>query len=175
MYTPKLEIIHHAGRVHSNVDLLSRLPRAPPGHISPIESGEPSICAKESLDERQDVTPVEKMAAFSFAAWSIKDCLEEPKEVMINVRSRNKRSTEVLKDSTPEKHIENTVHEESEELNTLTMTAEYWGAVNIPQIIHLAMSEDTKVQWKKAYLDNPMFKSIAKADNYQYDKLEPGR
>ena len=130
---------------------------------------------KESLDKRQDVTLAKKMAAFSFAAWSIKDCLEEPKEVMINVRSRNKRSTEVLKDSTPKKPIENTVPEESEEPDTLTTTAEYWGAVNIPPMIHLAMSEDTKVQWKKAYLDNPMFKSIAKADDYQYDKLEPGR
>ena len=43
MYTAKLEIIHHAGRVHSNVDPLSRLPRAPLGHISPIELDEPSI------------------------------------------------------------------------------------------------------------------------------------
>jgi len=156
------------------MDLLSRLPRAPPGHISPIELGEPSICAKESLDERQDVTLVKKMAAFSFVAWSIKNCLEEPKEVMINVRSRNKRSTEVLKDSTPNKHIKNTVHEESEELNTLTMIAEYWGAVNIPQMIHLAMSEDTKVQWKKAYLDDPLFKSIAKADDYHISIWQTG-
>ena len=45
------------------------------------------------LDEHQEVVPAEKMVAFAFAfaAWSIEDCLDMPKEVMINVRSRNKR------------------------------------------------------------------------------------
>lgn len=49
-------------------------------HISPLEMNKPSIRAKERLDKNQEVTLAEKMAAFTFAAWSIKDCLEEPKE-----------------------------------------------------------------------------------------------
>lgn len=35
-FAPGLEIIHRPGRVHSNVDPLSRLPRAPPEHTSPL-------------------------------------------------------------------------------------------------------------------------------------------
>lgn len=36
-YAPGLEIVHRAGRKHSNVDPLLRLPRAPPSHLSPVE------------------------------------------------------------------------------------------------------------------------------------------
>ena len=172
---PKLEIIHRAGQVHSNIDPLSRLPRALPNHISPIEPNEPSIHAKESLDERQDVIPTEKMATFSFTTWSIEDCVEEPREVMINVRSRNKKLSKTHEIPTTEGPIRETMSDESEELDMLVMTAEYWGAVNPPPTLHLAMSEDTKEQWKKAYLDNPMFKQIVKGDEYRYNELQAGR
>ena len=47
-YAPKLEILHRAGRVHSNIDSLSRLPRVSPSQVSPVESSEPSIRAKET-------------------------------------------------------------------------------------------------------------------------------
>ncbi|GJF00558.1 polyprotein [Phanerochaete sordida] len=36
-FAPGLDIVHRPGRVHSNVDPLSRMPRAPPSHISPLE------------------------------------------------------------------------------------------------------------------------------------------
>ncbi len=39
VFAPGLEIIHRPGRIHSNVDPLSRLPRAPPEHISPLSHG----------------------------------------------------------------------------------------------------------------------------------------
>lgn len=42
-YAPGLDIIHHPGRTHSNVDPLSRLPRAPPSHISPLPDGAPAL------------------------------------------------------------------------------------------------------------------------------------
>jgi len=153
------------------VDPLSRLPRAPPSHISPVEPDKPSICTKETLDERQEVTPAEKFVAFSFAAWSIEDCLDNSREAMINVRSRNKKTTEaqdvpVAKDSE---------WENSDELDMLETTAEYWGAVNPPLMIHLAMSEDAKNQWRSAYLNDPMFKSIVQGDKNQYDKMTLGR
>ena len=174
-YAPKLEIIHRAGRVHSNVDPLSRLPRAPPLHVSPLERDEPSIRAKETLDERQEVVPAEKMAAVTFAAWSIEDCLEPPREVLINVRSRNKKLLEPEK-ITPSKLEDTSVREdESEELHTLDTTAEYWGAVNPPPTINLAMSEEAKQQWRLSYLDDPMFKGVAQSDSSQYDKLGQGK
>ena len=76
-YAPKLEIVHCAGRIHSNVDPLSRLPRAPPPQTSLLEINEPAILAKETLDVRQEVKrPAERMAVYCFTAWSIEDCLD---------------------------------------------------------------------------------------------------
>ena len=184
-YAPKLEIIHRAGRVHSNVDPLSRLPRAPPSQISPMEPKEPSIRAKETLDEHQEVVPAEKMAAFAFtfAAWSIEDCLDTPKEVMINVRSRNKRSeleTEALSDpnvigSGTEQTIKSGDEAEGDELDTLETSSEYWGAMNPPPTIHVSMSEDTKSEWRKSYREDPMFRTIANDATYSEDIITPGR
>jgi len=94
-YTPKLGIVHRAGRVHSNVDPSSQLPRAPPPQTSPFEVNDLAIRAKESLDIRQEVEhPAERMAVYSFIAWLIEDCMDTPKEVMINVHSRNKKHLE---------------------------------------------------------------------------------
>ena len=174
-YAPKLEIIHRAGRVHSNVDPLSRLPRAPPAHISPPETTEPSIRAKETLGESQEVAPAEKMAAFTFAAWSIEDCIEEPKEVLINVRSRNKSDSETERLDSSGTAGSQKVEEDSEELDTLNTMAEYWGAVNPPPTINLSMSEEAKRQWKQSYLEDPIFKRIALDNASRYDKLGSGR
>ena len=174
-YAPKLEIIHRAGRVHSNVDPLSRLPRAPPAHGSPLETKEPSIRAKETLDERQEVAPAERMAALTFAAWSIEDCLDEPKEVMINVRSRNKDLVEeegVIPPASGSLHGD---VGESEELHTLDTTVEYWGAINPPPTISLAMSESAKQEWRSSYLEDPMFRNVAKDNDSRYDRLRSGR
>lgn len=47
-YAPGLKIVHRAGRVHLNVDPLSRLPRAPPSYISPTSDVEPYILTSKS-------------------------------------------------------------------------------------------------------------------------------
>ena len=147
----------------------------PPSHISPMEMNKPTIHAKETLDERQEVAPAEKMAVFSFAAWSIEDCLDEPKEVMINVRSRNKKSVEKSKTTVTKDSVGDDIDKEAEELDMLATTTEYWGAINPPPTIHLAMSEDAKQQWQKSYLEDPVFKSIAGKDKNKYNNLESGR
>ena len=42
-FAPLLEIIHRPGRAHSNVDPLSRIPRRPPPHDSPLKDNSESI------------------------------------------------------------------------------------------------------------------------------------
>ena len=42
-YMPNLDIVHRAGRAHSNVDPLSRLPRLPPPHDSPVRDASQPI------------------------------------------------------------------------------------------------------------------------------------
>ena len=182
-YAPRLEIVHRAGRVHSNVDPLSQLPRAPPSQISPLEFDEPAIRAKESLDVRQEVGgPAEKMAAYTFTAWSIEDCLYPPKEVLINVRSRNRKddnvteSTESLPEQdVPPAHADTITESDSEELDTLKPTAEYWGATNPPPTVHLSMSENAKKEWLESYLNDPAFKAIATDPKYSYKEFTLGR
>jgi hypothetical protein len=183
-YAPKLEIVHRAGRVHSNVDPLSRLPRAPPPQTSPLEVNDPAIRAKETLDVRQEVEhPAERMAAYSFAAWSIEDCLDTPREVMINVRSRNKRNIDEVADnaepldgprasSSPDMAASES---DGDELDTLRTSAEYWGAMNPPPTVHLSMSEEAKTEWRESYLTDPSFKVIASDPTYSHDKFTPGR
>jgi len=111
------------------------------------------------------------MAALTFAAWSIEDCLEEPKEVLINVRSRTKRLSgkdEAIKDATKGE-------DDLEELNMLNTTAEYWGAVNPPPTINLAMSEEARQEWKLVYLKDLAFRGIAEDDDNRFNKLSLGR
>ena len=182
-YAPRLEIVHRAGRVHSNIDPLSWLPRAPPPQTSPLEQDEPVIRAKETLDVRQEVSgPAERMAAYSFAAWSIEDCLDPPKEVLINMRSRNSRTDETGQFVEPldggddsEEQKDKVVEDDSEELDTLKATAEYWGATNPPPTIHLSMSETAKEEWRSSYLKDPAFKAIASDPEFSYEKFRPGR
>ena len=174
-YALKLEIIHRAGQVHSNIDPLSRLPRAPPTHVSPLEMDEPSIQVKEMLDECQEVTAAEKMVEFTFATWSIEDCLDEPKEVLINVQSRNKKLTDMAEVQPPEVSNDGRSEDDLDELDTLKASSDYWGATNLPPTITLAMSEEAKQQWKSAYLEDPMFRGIAQSDSNhcQYFSVPP--
>jgi len=146
-----------------------------------MEPSEPSIRAKETLDERQEITPTEKMAAFAFTftAWSIKDCMEEPKEAMINVRSRNKRSgleNESLDNLTRNSMVNGLQNdEEKEELDTLTTLTNYWGAVNPPPMVHISMSEEAKNEWRKSYQEDAMFRTIVNDVGYSEDGRTPGR
>lgn len=66
---------------------------------------------------------------------------------MINIRSRTKELADALNEQATTNHLGDTVNDGTEELDTLATTAEYWGAVNPPLRIHLAMNEEVKEQW----------------------------
>ena len=71
---PGLKIVHRAGRVHSNVDPLSRLPRIPP-HNSPIVDGIATIAPDEDKQERAQAVEDRihranaPRAAFTVSCW----------------------------------------------------------------------------------------------------------
>ncbi len=50
-FAPELDIVHRPGRVHSNVDPLSWLPRAPPPHISPNPREESTLRLNQEIAE----------------------------------------------------------------------------------------------------------------------------
>jgi hypothetical protein len=93
VYAPGVEIIHRAGRVHSNVDPLSRLPRAPPEHTSPVGEDEKVIEMSGNLADTQESWLERNPAAkATFAAWTISDALENDRNVFAITRNQAERS-----------------------------------------------------------------------------------
>jgi hypothetical protein len=89
-YAPGLEIIHRPGRVHSNVDPLSRLPRAPPDHNSPIRIPGQTLQPNNDLAEAQERAYASQPASKAFVAYSITDCLEGYAEASFQTRAQRK-------------------------------------------------------------------------------------
>ena len=139
-YAPGLEIIHRAGRVHSNVDPLSRLPRRPPDHISPIRDSEPSIITDSSLAEEQERQMENLPAKQAFTAWCIDECLEEVKSVWASTSSE-----------TPS---------EQEDLDTLPVGEEYWDAANPAPNLQVAVDPEFLLEWIEDYKSDPAFQKI---------------
>jgi hypothetical protein len=91
---PGLKIVHRPGRVHSNVDPLSRLPRVPP-HESPVAEDVDTIL--QDTDRRDKAQRVEDRAAFApakkaaFAIWWWDDVIDK---YVYPVKTRRQRAHE---------------------------------------------------------------------------------
>lgn len=70
-YSPGLEIVHRPGRVHSNVDPLSRLNRQTPRHTSPARDATTGIQIEPM--EKPDETKYQPAKKFSLNVWAIQD------------------------------------------------------------------------------------------------------
>ena len=140
-YSPGLEIIHRAGRVHSNVDPLSRLPRAPPDHISPVEDSEPSIVTDSSLAEEQERQLRSAPAKEAFVAWCVDECLEGVKSAWASVK-------------------ESSVTDNKEELDTLPVGENYWDQANPALNLHISMDLDYLKEWVTDYAKDQAFSKI---------------
>ena len=140
-YAPGLEIIHRAGRVHSNVDPLSRLPRAPPDHISPLKDSSPTISTDSSLAEEQERQLRSSPAKEAFVIWSVDECLEGVKSAWV---SRGEQPDP----------------EEDESLDTLPVGEEYWDASNPAPNLHVSMDPEFLDGWVADYQDDQSFSKI---------------
>lgn len=94
-FAPGLEIIHRPGRIHSNVDPLSRLPRAPPEHISPLsDTSNPlrlDTLEAEEAELGMDRAPARKAAhASALMSWE---------DVLVHTAYSGTRRSERLKRS----------------------------------------------------------------------------
>ena len=164
-YAPGLEIIHRAGRVHSNVDPLSRLPQAAPDHTSPEAESGPSIIADSTLIEEQERAFDRSPAREAFTAWSIAECLEGLKSAW---------STETLSDDTDlpqaesDDDTEQTIQED-DDLDTLPVSEEYWNASNPAPNLHVEMDPEFIEGWVRDYESDKSFSSI-----WKDEKREPG-
>jgi hypothetical protein len=102
-YAPGLEIVHRPGRVHSNVDPLSRLPRAPPSHISPLRDEGKSISMPDNLSDAQEAwRDREPSLRATFSAFTLDDALDGRKSAFATTRSMKATEEETRRpDSKP--------------------------------------------------------------------------
>jgi len=128
---PDLEIIHCVGRVHSNVDPLSRLPRATLDHVSLLQN---DFTLAEKQEHQAERTP----ACTAFTIWSFEECLE------------GRRSAWPTSATT----------EEGEDLDELEPSKEYWSATNPTPNLHVAINETTLQEWINGYKTDKSFRSI---------------
>ena len=140
-YSPGLEIIHRAGRVHSNVDPLSRLPRAPPDHISPLKDSSLTILTDSSLAEEQERQLNSSPAKEAFVIWSVDECLEGIGSAWGLQGERNDI-------------------EDEHSLDTLPVGDEYWDASNPAPNLHVSMDPDFLQSWVSDYEDDRSFSKI---------------
>jgi hypothetical protein len=68
-----LRIVHRAGRIHSNVDPLSRLPRLPPNHVSPARDSTTAILLDAGEEDSRFERSGERMneSRFESSAFSV--------------------------------------------------------------------------------------------------------
>ena len=102
-YSPKLEIIHCPGHVHSNVDPLSRLPRPPPPNFSLVESTAKTLRPNNTLAEFQEQAAVSTLAKRAFVITSITDCLEDTFATRMCLQSKQCNTSSTSKPETLQK------------------------------------------------------------------------
>jgi len=137
-YTPNLEIIHRAGRVRSNVDPLSHLPRAPPEHTSPLQSDKPSITMDFTLAEKQERQAEKAPAKTVFVIWTLGECLEGQRSVWPS----------------------NVTLADESELDELKPNNKYWTATNPMPNLHIAIDKATLKEWTDGYKADDAFRTI---------------
>jgi hypothetical protein len=82
-YAPGLEIIHRAGRIHSNVDPLSRLPRVPPENtLAARNNSTPLIPDNSTAAHLRGRPEVARKATVSFCAAHVSDLVDDAPDGM---------------------------------------------------------------------------------------------
>lgn len=103
VFAPGLEIVHRAGCIHSNVDPLSRLPRAPPEHNSPVEEVSPSITttgAQQTLPANGYIAELALRA--TVITYTLEDCIEGQVSAFAAAREQRKSNSDLADDPTAE-------------------------------------------------------------------------
>lgn len=92
-YKPGLHIVHRPGRVHSNVDPLSRIFAGIPEYVAPVDEDSASLKMARDTGTFPKDEPAEKMA--EFVTWSLSDVVEAApsfEAFAVSTRSRTAQS-----------------------------------------------------------------------------------
>lgn len=90
-FEPGLEILHRPGRLHSNVDPMSRMPRAPPAHISP-KPNETNPTLSLSTQTNRETTPTSRRVGERLAAATTRQQIKLREEQTPKARTQASQS-----------------------------------------------------------------------------------
>ncbi|RDB15235.1 hypothetical protein Hypma_004746 [Hypsizygus marmoreus] len=152
---PGLVIVHRAGRVHSNVDPLSRLPRAPPAHTSPELLDEPVIQASDGWRTVQDELFNKGPAKHAtFVAWDLRDCLEGTASTWVTTRSTTAENEKPLDTSSGTTSTPFNDETEPFDGDVLPQQEGYRDMFDPPPVephIHVQLDADTTTKFHEGY------------------------
>lgn len=194
-FAPGLEIIHRPGRVHSNVDPLSRLPRAPPEHTSPLTDGSEALRLDspeaEAAEEEMEKAPARRAAAAT--------TLEQWGEVLASTANeRTRRSERLAKARTTEApsatgdggaSIEAAPNADISEGQKTSgklphapleeddkdpyETRLLWEATHRPPTVLVEMSEEARNRYTEGYLKDVTFRARWQTDSDKPESWDP--
>lgn len=171
-YAPGLEIVHRPGRVHSNVDPLSRLPRAPPQHISPLEDESIPLLLDEEAAKEEEARLQAKPAAR--AAWVITSLVDAVEPV--RVIPAHRESFKVAKESVGGETVAEDVgaNEDDEDDGGPYQSKELWRATHRPPTIFVKLEEESVKRFQEGYESDPSFSDRwTKAKPEEYKPWDP--
>lgn len=162
VYAPGLEIVHRAGRIHSNVDPLSRLPRAPPEHFSHIEEMVPFISttgASQTLPTNGYIADPARRA--TFIAYTIEDCIEGQTSIFAVTRAQREDQPGAKESPAKPENME----EESFVL---------WEASNPPPNIQVSLDPQLIKEFVEGYQQDTAFRNKWKDAPEKSKVRDPG-
>ncbi|THH30850.1 hypothetical protein EUX98_g3348 [Antrodiella citrinella] len=198
-FAPDLEIVHRPGRQHSNVDPLSRLPRAPPEHTSPVFDDFPALKTDEELmQQMEDIAQTAAAPRMANLARieNFRDVLDMTGEVQAVGRKRRttRKNYDVLTRSETERRTNGTKtppasppSEAEFELGSSHHAAEegtqaagdpyevqkLWEATHRPPMIHIELSSDILKRYVDGYRKDPAFRQRWESEHSNADSWDP--
>lgn len=168
VYAPGLEIIHRAGRTHSNVDPLSRIPRDPPHHDSPIRDDSNAIVISATVDGDQDrPTPARK---FSLHVKSFADVVDaEAAALQLETRRQKKRRAGSNQNTEADLRTEETGQKTGTK-KTIPTQADKQSGGNT----HVRLDETLLSDWLSGYATSPSLRDIWEDERAKVDTLSTG-
>ncbi|RDB29278.1 hypothetical protein Hypma_014871 [Hypsizygus marmoreus] len=169
---PGLVIVHRAGRVHSNVDPLSRLPRAPPPHTSPEILNEPVIQASDGWRQiQEEVFNKDPARHATFVAWDLHDCLEGTASSWATTRASSLNDKPNKDNLTPAPEDVTPIDQHGDTLPQPPGYAEMFDSPAVAPHIHVHLDPDVSRRFQDGYLADAHLKKrweSAKKDREHY-------
>jgi hypothetical protein len=154
-YAPGLDIVHRPGRVHSNVDPLSRLHRVPPECASPVEDPVEAIQMSSPIVQKEKLVGVK----FSFICYNLMDTMEREPQGFLTKRQEALEKAKAAKfEGNPQEVEGSDTEAEDDSKETDNYSKLYEEAASFPASLHTHMDPQLRQEWVKSYETSRSFR-----------------